>query len=542
MSTEPTLRERFRTVADPAHQTTLDELAALFDDAASIDEQFLIGEWDGGHFGLGHPIEKQLDALRWAGKSFTDRETVSPIVCFDSSGHRIANPVFGGARLRTVAYRGAPTATMIYDEQPMADHFRRIDDDTVIGAMEAEGRGRPGYFYLTRTVAADSKLLETLAFRPQRPPLHVEAAVVRTPGGSFAIETVELEQPRPDELLVRIAATGLCHSDLTVAALQVPGQSPIVLGHEGAGTVVAVGENVREIGVGDRVVLSYAWCGHCRNCLRGKMAYCTDAGTLNLFGVRADGSTGMRGPDGDIRGRFCGQSSFAGYALAAAHTAVRVPDDIPFEVLAPLGCGAQTGAGTILNSLRPEPGSTLAIFGAGSVGLSALLAARVAGCAAIFAVDPLESRRELARSLGATAAFAPDEARDAIRAATGGLDYSLDCVGTPEAIRTALAVLGSPGVCATVGMRGTANPIVIDQTKLIGKGQAICGVVEGDSVPATFIPELIDLYRNGRFPIDRLVTTYPFEKINDAVADTRNGSAVKAVLISEIGAARPGTM
>ncbi|WP_433667693.1 zinc-binding dehydrogenase [Nocardia sp. CA-136227] len=547
------LYDRFESLIDPRHRTTLEELSDLFDAAESIGEEFMLGEWDGAHFGLGHPIEQQLDAMLWAGKSFKDADTVSPIVCFDPAGKRFPNPIFGGATLRRVVYRGAATATMIYDERPMFDHFRRIDGDTVIGAMVAKGRSRPGYFYLTRTPAAEqdtaggdqeaaaaktaaspspatAELHTRPRFQRQRPELLTRAALIRTPGGPFSIEDVELEAPRPDEVVVRMAASGLCHTDLTVAGMHVAGQPPIVLGHEGAGTVAAIGGEVRGLAVGDRVVMSYAWCGRCRNCERKRMAYCTEAGALNLMGVRADGSTGMRAVDGDVRGRFCGQSALSGYALALAHTVVPVDNDVPFEVLAPLGCGVLTGAGTVLNSLRPEPGSALAVFGAGSVGLSAVLAARVAGCTDIVAVDPLPARRELALSLGATAAFDPAEAKDAIRSSLGGIDYAIDCVGDPGVIRTALGVLRSPGMCATVGVRGRANPLEIDQTKLVGKGQTIRGVVEGDAEPATFIPLLIELYRAGRFPLDRMITTFPFDKIHDAVAATQDGTAVKAVL------------
>lgn len=535
------IRDRFDALTEPGHLPTLDELDGLFDIAESIDWEFMVGEWDGGHFRLGHPIERQLDAMRWAGKSFTDPDTVSPIVCFDDAGRRFANPVFGGARLRAMEYRGAVTATMIYDDRPMFDHFRKIDDDTVMGAMDSKGRSRPGFFYLTRSTAAEQDTSEaaesdlsvvTSSFRPQSPPFHTSAALIRASGGPFSIEEVELEAPRGDEVLVRMAATGLCHTDLTVAQMFMPGQPPLVLGHEGAGTVAAVGDEVRDLRVGDRVVLSYAWCGRCRNCLRDKMAYCTEAGSLNLQGVRLDGTGAIRVGGQDVRGRFCGQSSFARHTLASAHTVVRVRDDVPFEILAPLGCGVQTGAGTVLNSLRPEPDSSLVVFGAGSVGLSAILAARIAGCAHIIAVDPLEQRRTLARELGATTVFDPAAARDGIREITGsGVDFAIDTVGTPEVLRAALGALDSPGVCATVGVRGRANPIEVDQTKLVGKGQTLRGVVEGDSVPSTFVPLLIDLYRAGRFPLDRMVTTFPFEQINEAVAATRDGRAVKAVLM-----------
>jgi Zn-dependent alcohol dehydrogenase len=257
------------------------------------------------------------------------------------------------------------------------------------------------------------------------------------------------------------------------------------------------------------------------------MAYCGQSNLLNLSGVRLDGSGGMRVPDTPVRARFCGQSSFATYALAVAHTVVPVPDDVPVEVLAPLGCGVQTGAGTVLNTLQPEPGSSIAVFAAGSVGLSAIMAAKAAGCEEIVAIDPKPQRRELALALGATTAVDPADAKAATR---NGVDYAIDCIGKPDVIRAAIGSLGSPGICATVGVQGMRSPIELDQAKLVGKGQTLRGVVEGDAVPRTFIPRLIELYRNGRLPVDRLVTTFPLEQINDAITATRQGEVVKAVL------------
>jgi Zn-dependent alcohol dehydrogenase len=333
---------------------------------------------------------------------------------------------------------------------------------------------------------------------------------------------------------VRLEASGVCHTDLVVAGMAMPQQLPMVLGHEGAGIIEAVGSEVSDLRPGDRVVLSYAWCGRCRNCLRGRMAYCAQSNMLNLSGLRSDGTGGMRLGATPVRARFCGQSSFATHALAAAHTVVPVPDDVPFEVLAPLGCGVQTGAGTVLNSVRPEAGSSIAVFAAGSVGLSAIMAAKIAGCDRIIAIDPKPQRRELALALGATTAVDPADAKAATRP---GVDYAIDCIGKPDVIRAALASLGSPGVCATIGLQGTRTPIEIDQAKLVGMGQTLRGVVEGDAVPRTFIPHLIDLYRSGQLPVDRLVTTFPLERINDAIMAARQGEVVKAVLIPEPPAA-----
>jgi Zn-dependent alcohol dehydrogenase len=520
------LADRFRDVIDSDRATTLDELDELYESADAVEIDDVLGEWAGGIFGLGHPIEAQLQTMRWAGKSFASPDKVAPIVCFDAAGERFVNHSFGGATLKMTDYRGSATATMVYDNLPMADHFRRVSDAILIGAMEAKGQKRPGYFYLTRLASAERPY--DPEFVPSQPPRTATAAVLRASGKSFEIDQVEIEKPRPDEVLVRIEAVGVCHSDLVVAGMAQPQQLPMVLGHEGAGLIEAIGEKVTDLRLGDRVLLSYAWCGQCPNCQRNRMAYCAQSDPLNLAGSRLDGSGGMRIGSMPVRARFCGQSSFATYALAAAHTVVPVPDDVPFEILAPLGCGVQTGAGTVLNALQPEAGSSIAVFAVGSVGLSAIMAAKVAGCERIIAVDPKSQRRELALALGATAAVDPVDAKQAIRP---GVDYAIDCIGKPEVARAAIASLAAPGVCAIVGLQGMCTPIDLDLAKLVGKGQTLRGVVEGNAVPRTFIPQLINLYRNGLLPVDQLVTTFPLDEINEAIAATQRGDVVKAVLI-----------
>jgi Zn-dependent alcohol dehydrogenase len=257
------------------------------------------------------------------------------------------------------------------------------------------------------------------------------------------------------------------------------------------------------------------------------MAYCSDSGLLNLTGARPDGSGGMRIGQQPVRARFTGQSSFATHALAAANTVVKLPDDVPIQIAAPLGCGVQTGAGAVLNTLRPQAGSSIAVFAAGTVGLSAIMAARIAGCEQIIAVDPQPRRRELALTVGATQAVDPADVKTATG---GGVDYALDCIGKPETLRAALATLASPGTCITVGIQGLSQPVQIDLVKLVTKGQTLRGVIEGDAVPQTFIPQLIEHWQAGRFPVDQLITTFPFEQINDAIAATTRADVAKAVL------------
>ncbi|QNG21329.1 NAD(P)-dependent alcohol dehydrogenase [Rhodococcus triatomae] len=366
--------------------------------------------------------------------------------------------------------------------------------------------------------------------------------------------------PAPGEVLVRIAGAGICHTDLTAMAGGVPLPLPAVLGHEGAGEVVAVGPvadlAVPDVAVpdvvvpdvvvpgpvriGDRVVLSFDSRRACRNCRRGHPAYCSRFAPLNYGGTREDGTTTLRAAGGTrVHGNWFGQSSFATCAVASSRNAVRVPADVPLPLAGPLGCGIQTGAGSVLEVLRPEPGASLAVFGCGPVGLSAVLAGVIAGCTEIYAVDPSPARRDLAVELGATTAFDPDAGRgpvEAIRACSRrGVDYSVDTVSSEPVLQQALRVLASPGHCATLGLRGPRNPVTLDQS-LVLTGRTLTGVIEGDVDPHTFIPRMVDYWREGRFPFRKMITTYPFEAIGDALAAVRAGDVVKAVLTFDTSA------
>ncbi|WP_033291797.1 NAD(P)-dependent alcohol dehydrogenase [Amycolatopsis jejuensis] len=362
--------------------------------------------------------------------------------------------------------------------------------------------------------------------------MHTTAAVLRQAQAPLTLEELEIEQPRAGEVLVRLVSSGVCHTDLGVIATAVDGQLPVVLGHEGAGIVEAVGEGVGSLATGDHVVLTYNFCGQCDHCKTGVMTHCRDFVPLNLSGARLDGSTPLSSKDGPVFGHFFGQSSFSRKVIATERNAIKVDSSLPLELLGPLGCGVQTGAGAVLNSLAPEEGSSIAVFAAGSVGLSAILAAKVAGCSTIIAVDPQAARRELATELGATHVVDPDDADpvEAIRTITGtGARYSVDCIGLPGVVRQALECLQSPGTCASVGYQGMTNELTIDQGHLLF-GRSLVGVIEGDAIPGQFIPHMIELYQNGRFPFDKLITTFPFDRINEAIDAAHHGKVVKAVL------------
>lgn len=357
------------------------------------------------------------------------------------------------------------------------------------------------------------------------------AAVLREPRGALALEDVELEDPREGEVLVRIAGVGICHTDLGACDGHVPLPLPVVLGHEGAGVVEAVGDGVRALQPGDHVVLSFDSCGACQTCRDGHPAYCREFAALNSTGRRPDGSATMRQGDAPVHGSFLGQSSFATHALASARNAVRVDDDLPIELLGPLGCSLQTGAGAVLRVLVPAAGSTLAVFGCGPVGMAAVMAARAVGCGTIVAVDPSPARRALAHELGATVALEPEGAVREMRSLVpGGVDCSVETVGTGDVVDAALRVLASPGRCATLGFRGARNRIEIDQGHLLF-GRTITGVIEGDVDPQTFIGDLLALHRAGLFAFERLITTYPFAEIEQAIEDARRGTTIKPVLV-----------
>ena len=359
------------------------------------------------------------------------------------------------------------------------------------------------------------------------------AAVLRSTGGPFTFEELQLEGPRPDEVMVGLSSTGLCHTDLAVVQGTMPAPTPIVLGHEGAGTVMEVGAAVRDLSVGDEVAMSFASCGHCRNCLTGREAYCAIFERLNFGGAREDGSTTLSTSDGlVVHGSFFGQSSFASHAVVAARNVVRLPagpGGIDLDLAGPMGCGFQTGAGAIINSLRVTAGDTVVISGAGAVGLSALMAAKAVGATTIIVVDVLESRLRLARDLGASHTLDGRQSSmvQHIQDLThGGADYALDTSGVAEVITRDVESVRNGG---TIALVGTGDGLPALRVPTIA-GKTIRYLIEGDSVPRVFIPQLIALHELGSFPVDRLVTRYPFAEIDQALADTRSGVAVKAVL------------
>jgi len=363
--------------------------------------------------------------------------------------------------------------------------------------------------------------------------MEIKAAVLFETGGEFSIERLELSEPRDDELLVRIVGVGICHTDLVARDGHMPvPPPPSVFGHEGAGVVEKVGARVTKVKPGDHVVLTWDCCGACTSCKSGRNAYCLNFYLHNFHGARPDDSPTLRKGDQIIGGSFFSQSSFADYALARERSVVKVRDDIPLEILGPMGCGVMTGAGAVMNSLRPRPGSSIALFGVGAVGMSALLAAVVVGCTTIIGVDIHQDRLEMAKELGATHVINARESDpvEVVRDVTGGgVDFTLECVGDPRVLRQAVDALPRCGVCGLIGAVAPGTEVSLDMDLLMN-GRTVTGIIQGDSTPELFVPRLIELYGQGRFPFDRMIRFYPLDEIDGAVADVEEGRVIKAVL------------
>lgn len=367
--------------------------------------------------------------------------------------------------------------------------------------------------------------------------MKIKAAVTHEKGAPFVIEEVELAPPQKHEILVKIVACGVCHTDEAVQQQFIPVPLPAVLGHEGCGVVEAVGPEVTEFQVGDKVGISFGHCCTCRNCRTAHPNACIHFNEINFGGVQPDGTTRLSLPDGTPVSTFFGQSTFATHAVVNEAAAVKVPyDDIDLALVGPMGCGIQTGAGAVLNRLRPEFGSSIAVFGCGTVGMSAIMAAKIAGCEKIIAVGGNPKSLELAKELGATHTINRKEVQDIVgtirnEITDGGCDYAIDTSGVADFVKKALASVRFMGTAVVLGATGDVTFNI--QNELMGDAKTLIGIVEGDSIPKLFIPKLLDYYRAGKFPFDRLIRFYPFEQINEAFAESHGGACIKAVLKME---------
>jgi len=361
--------------------------------------------------------------------------------------------------------------------------------------------------------------------------MKIRAAVASSIESGFDIEELELAAPAADEILVKVEACGVCHTDVSARAHM---QMPAVLGHEGTGKVVARGSAVTDVNVGDTVIMSYGWCGQCGNCASGHAYTCERGVEGSIGGRRFDGSsTIMRGGEA-VSGAFFQQSSFASHALCPARDAVVVPADLPAALRAALPCGVMTGAGAVLNMFALAEGETLAVFGTGAVGLSAIMAARLAGARIIVAVDVHAGRLELAQRLGATHvvdARSADVAAQLREICPTGFNYSLETSSNEDAFHAATGCLAMRGTCGLVTVPHGGQPFPFSPFELMVKGARLQGIMLGAATPRSFLPQLIGYYQQGKFPLDALITTYPFHDINTAFGDAKRGSALKPVLL-----------
>lgn len=366
-------------------------------------------------------------------------------------------------------------------------------------------------------------------------PIQAKVAICRGNSEPFTIEEATLDDLRPDELRVRIVACGVCHTDMAVRDQQVPVPLPAVLGHEGAGVVEETGSAVTAARPGDRVIVSFNSCGACPSCDIDAPTYCYNFFPYNWAGVRADGSPTLTRSGEKLNANFFGQSSFATHIISHERNTVRVPDEasgVPLERLAPLGCGLMTGAGAVLRSMKVRAGMPIAVFGAGTVGMAAIMAAKIAGADPIIAIDINPERLAMARELGATHAFnGKDDAIGKIRAlCPAGLGYAFDTTGVSKVIEDAWDLLSPKGICGIVGASNPEDTLTFSEAAFMGGGRRVMGILGGDSDLKTFLPELIFYHLKGQFPYEKLIEYFDFDQINEAIAASENGSVVKPVL------------
>lgn len=357
--------------------------------------------------------------------------------------------------------------------------------------------------------------------------MDIQAAVIERAGDPFRIETLRIDPPGGDQVLVRIVACGVCHTDMVMRDGALPVPFPAVLGHEGAGVVEAVGPAVTGIAPGDRVLVSFHSCGTCPACGDHQPGYCPEFFPRNFLGLLGPGEGGLWRGDQRIGSNIFGQSAFATHALAHRRNVVKVDADLPLHLLAPLGCGIQTGAGTVLETLKVQPGQAIAIMGAGAVGLAAVMAAVIAGAGRIALLDRHSHRLDLGRELGA------GETATSLDALAGPFDHVVDTTGVPALLAPAVDLLAPRGTLALVGAYPSDPKLAIDASAIMSMGRRIVGVVEGGIDPQQFVPRLIAEYRAGRLPMERLVRTYRFAEIDRAVADSESGAVVKPVLLMD---------
>lgn len=354
---------------------------------------------------------------------------------------------------------------------------------------------------------------------------------------TWKLQNVEVrEDLMPDEVLVEMVSVGLCHTDLVVSVGQSEGAR--ILGHEGAGYVKKIGDKITHCKVGDPVLLSYSYCSTCSSCKTGHESYCEKFAPLNMVPCESVGETFSVADGLKATGKFFGQSSFSKFSVVRESLVVNVKEfnlsNDQLKKLGPLGCGFQTGAGAIINSGAAKEGESVAIYGLGGVGMAAVMAAKIAGCRTIIAVDLLDSKIEIAKRLGAThgvKAGNPEEVKRQLTEITGnGPDLSFECVGGPKFVETAIENAGIKGRIVYVGVGDSIECLQVPSFPFMLAGKQLIGSIEGDAKPSEFVPKMIQWYLDGNFPINEIETVYPVEKFADALADMKAGKIIKPIL------------
>lgn len=366
--------------------------------------------------------------------------------------------------------------------------------------------------------------------------MKIQALVVEKKDATFQTQELDLEEPARGEVLVRIVACGVCHTDAVTRQGDMPMPFPAVLGHEGAGVVERIGEGVTQVAVGDHVIIGWPSCGECRNCLDGHPRYCLRSGEALVSGKRFKGerrgTTAYRRDGQPIHGHFFGQSSFATHSLALADALVKVPAEVPLELLGPLACGLATGAGAVLNEARPRLGDSVLIAGVGAVGLAAIMAARNSGVTRIIAADLHDHRLQLAEHFGATHTInsgSSDLIAEVAKITGSTVDVAFDCTGVIPVIETLAETIGMLGTLVLIGAAPADARFSLDHLRTLW-GKRIIGVLGGGGRSGQLIPALVALYQQGRFPFDELVKYYPMDDVEQALADSGSGEVIKPIL------------
>jgi len=362
---------------------------------------------------------------------------------------------------------------------------------------------------------------------------HIGAAAPYADSRPLRLAELDLALPGPGELLLRIDAAGLCHSDLSVVNGDRVRPTPMALGHEATGIVAAVGSLGSAFAVGDRVVLAFLpACGRCADCGAGEGYLCAPAAAANGAGVMLTGGHRLQDHGRHVF-HHLGVSAFATHAVVDERSAVKVDRDIPPEIAALFGCAVLTGVGAAVNAAKVRPGESVVVYGLGGVGLAALLGALASGAQPVIAVDPVEAKRKIALDLGAAAAVAPDDAAATVKALTArGADVAIETVGKAAVLAEAYRVTRRGGRTVTVGLPNPAELLSIPAVSLVGDGKTLMGSYMGSAIPSRDIPRYIALWRAGRLPVERLLTSVsPLDGINAALDELASGRAIRQILI-----------